>query len=521
MLTINSSPIDILLALYPEIHYRFRLFKFSRYYRREPEIVVDMPGRSENGEVPVLLLVKDAHLFPIRFTKPLMIEFRGEKHRFSTELQLPADIIEQPWWWTVFELKNIPVGAYRAWGKLSYHCRGRERKITNHNFPGLTDTPLFINCAAEPLPRPEGCLIGDIHCHSSATADQVEFGAPLKPLARMTKAMGLDFAGVTDHSYDLDDDPEDYLAFDPNLTKWRDFLTEVGEINADSAGKYAHIIPGQEITARNTRRRNVHLLLFGGDRLFRGSGDSAEKWFKTASEHSIEEILSTRHQDTIAAAAHPWEKVRLLQRLLLRRGNWTGEDFLPGIAAAQLANGREYRGIENGLKRWRALLRQGRRLSLWAGNDAHGNFNRYRQVKLPMWNLWEHQMHTLGAHRTGIYSPEGIHRLWDGLKSGATYITDGPGLDLNVNGVKPGGTTEGGLCRIEIGAITSEEFAPFKQIELIAGEINGSINRIQLEVDDSPRQNFDLKLDLRPGFIHAAARTLKGNFSATSAVYIK
>ena len=50
---------------YAEIHYRFKYF-FSFLLKKEPEILFDAPHRIEpNSNLPILLFVKDAHLFPI------------------------------------------------------------------------------------------------------------------------------------------------------------------------------------------------------------------------------------------------------------------------------------------------------------------------------------------------------------------------------------------------------------------------------------------------------------------------
>jgi len=51
--------------LYTEMHYRWRPLP-SRYFRKEPEILADAPRRVEPGRpLPLLLLVKDAHRYPI------------------------------------------------------------------------------------------------------------------------------------------------------------------------------------------------------------------------------------------------------------------------------------------------------------------------------------------------------------------------------------------------------------------------------------------------------------------------
>ena len=53
------------LFLYTEIHHRFK-FLGSKYFKKEPEIVVDIPHRIEpTQDIPILLLIKDSHEFPI------------------------------------------------------------------------------------------------------------------------------------------------------------------------------------------------------------------------------------------------------------------------------------------------------------------------------------------------------------------------------------------------------------------------------------------------------------------------
>ena len=55
-----------LIALYPEIHYRFKYFPFSLYIKKEPEILIDVPYKTIGKNLPVFVLVKDANMFPIR-----------------------------------------------------------------------------------------------------------------------------------------------------------------------------------------------------------------------------------------------------------------------------------------------------------------------------------------------------------------------------------------------------------------------------------------------------------------------
>jgi len=52
--------------LYPEIHYRFKLLPFSRYFKKEPEVLTDAPYRiGPECKLPLLLLIKDADRYHI------------------------------------------------------------------------------------------------------------------------------------------------------------------------------------------------------------------------------------------------------------------------------------------------------------------------------------------------------------------------------------------------------------------------------------------------------------------------
>ena len=53
------------VLLYAELHFRFK-WTGSRYFQKEPEILADLPIRIEpENDIPILLIIKDAHLYPI------------------------------------------------------------------------------------------------------------------------------------------------------------------------------------------------------------------------------------------------------------------------------------------------------------------------------------------------------------------------------------------------------------------------------------------------------------------------
>ena len=69
---------------YAEIHYRLGFLK-PRYYRKIPEIIADVPIRAikkVSEMIPILLIVKDADLFPIIFRKVRVeIETREKREK--------------------------------------------------------------------------------------------------------------------------------------------------------------------------------------------------------------------------------------------------------------------------------------------------------------------------------------------------------------------------------------------------------------------------------------------------------
>ena len=58
-----------MVIMYAELHFRFK-WSDSRYFRKEPEILSDLPIRIEPGNnIPILLIIKDAHIYPINLNK--------------------------------------------------------------------------------------------------------------------------------------------------------------------------------------------------------------------------------------------------------------------------------------------------------------------------------------------------------------------------------------------------------------------------------------------------------------------
>jgi hypothetical protein len=418
--------------------------------------------------------------------------------------------ISEPLWWKIITVP-FPEKVKAVFGHLDidihfrYTVKGKQRECKNDNYRTSSKKSLRIYRSAYPLPSFAGWFQGDTHTHSSHTSDQVEFGAPLEASADLCTAMGLSFFCVTDHSYDLDDKVDDYLTNDPDLPKWKLLQKEVDRINSQREDFV--IVRGEEVSCFNNAERNVHLLLWGTRRFFAGSGDSAERWFRTNAEYSIAEILSKKDEAVVAYAGHPTEPAPFFQRLFIRRGEWSLDDMSErGLAGIQIMNGEARRSFTYGLECWIQLLLRGERIFIAAGNDAHGNFNRFRQIGVPFFTIREKEVQLFGKMRTAIESntlEEGA--LLTSLQRGHTIITNGPlviltVLDENGDTAKIGGTTFGVRLQLHILGKSSEEFGSFDTLRMFLGRVGSETETIfeERHFSNTYAIDFNTRFDVKP-----------------------
>ncbi|MGA3286631.1 MAG: CehA/McbA family metallohydrolase [Bacteroidota bacterium] len=461
--------------LYAETHYRFRYF-FSFLRKHEPEIIADAPHRIEpNQPLPILVLVKDAHQFPVKMNEVhVSIRTKGKTLLEKKLLHTPLELTEKLWW-RVFEVPLDGIsGNIECDVVFEIDDGKRQLFYHNDNYRTSSHQPLKIFVAPSPLPRFEHLHFGECHSHSSYTEDQVEFGAPLEASTQLSLALGLSFFCVTDHSYDLDDSVDNYLMNDSNLPKWSLLQQEVDDQN--SKHQDFVIVRGEEVTCRNSKDQNIHLLLLGNRKFFHGSGDGAEHWLKTRSENSIHEILNSIEPSVLSFAAHPKERVSFLQRLLLRRGKWLQQDFIyPQLTGIQFVNGDVSEGFWQGYHQWIEALSEGKRIFVLAGDDAHGNFNRFRQIGIPFLKIRETGHQLFGKMRTGVYleslSEENILRA---IHSGKTIVTDGPVVNLLIDspthGISSiGETVIGNKHSVSLEVRSSSEYGSIDSVKVFMG----------------------------------------------------
>lgn len=481
LLWILSSYLLFTVLGYAEIHYRVKGIP-SYLYKAEPEILFDLPHRGQTGQaIPLFLFIKDADRFPVALERlkisiaasPASVTHlesdlgqRIETKFFSWTFHVPAHHFPQP-------------GHYRVLAELSYRVNHRPRRLRQDNYRSIPRKAFTIYISADPLPALPGWHWGDLHLHSNFTDDQVEFGAPLRETALCARSAGLSFIAVTDHSYDLDDAPDNYLANDPNLPKWHQFLEECERCNGLFPGFVA--LAGEEVSAGNQRGQNVHCLTLGNRTFYPGGGDGGEKLFENRPTLSLEEFfrrVQNASEGAIIAAAHPFDKPPLSQQWVLNRGYWRREDlYREGVDYWQILNGRRDSFFEQGLRAWIEALLAGRRMGILAGTDAHGNFNCFRQVSIPFFKMVRRRRQLLGETRTGIYSEKPLTRasLLEALKQKRAIISDGPAAEISIYQEGSlyciGDTARAGLpAAVKIAALSSREFGSLKSLLLYLGE---------------------------------------------------
>ncbi|NUN69872.1 MAG: CehA/McbA family metallohydrolase [Bacteroidetes bacterium] len=468
--------------LYAETHYRFKYF-FSLYKKAEPEIIADGPYRLDPGRsYPVLILIKDAHLYPAELLEVRIILTHRSGAVHEESFSFPAGtVINEKYWYTILDLPfSGPVsdlyGMFTADVQITTKQRGRIKRDRNNNHRFTSKKPLAFYRSKTHLPSISGWIYGDAHTHSTYTEDQVEFGSPVSAGPKLCRAMGLSFFGVTDHSYDLDDRTDNYLLNDPAIPKWHAFQEEVDAVNARE--KDFAVLRGEEVSCTNANGNNVHYLIYGNKRFFHGSGDGGEKWFKTKSEFTIPQILEEKEELVVTFASHPTEEVPLLQQLLLKRDEWSLSDMtLPKLHGIQILNGDHSDAFLRGMDIWKWMLNRGIRKFLLAGNDAHGNFNRFVQISIPMLSFREKDSQLFGRMKTAALVHTVTERnILDAIAAGRSVITNGPLVTFSVETDGPdagpvGSTVHGSSFVVKLHAASTEEFGHFHTITVIHGVI--------------------------------------------------
>ncbi|WP_155851843.1 hypothetical protein [Chitinivibrio alkaliphilus] len=455
------------LLLYPEIHFRFKGVSPSLLFRREPEILFDMPRRiAPNKPVELFLIINDTDRFPITLrevTVHICRKNHEEEIRFSpvSSYEIPHLCSEKTALYRFTLYTEAPRGeTLRIYPTLHYTNTGKNASCSVDNFRTTGKAPLLAYGAEAPYPGP--ALYADLHCHSVHSRSHVEFGAPLWCINRAVELSGLSTAAVVDHSYDLACHRDNYLLRDSSLSNWKD--------QQQQRKIYRKLFISEEVSARKKRGGVVHLGVLGTTPFIPGSGDGARKGYSAKAEPTLSQILKKYGNAAVLYAAHPGAPVPYMQRLFLRRGTWTMKDFSsPHIHAYQLLNGPPDISWVRARKLWIRLLLKGKKLPVIAGNDAHGDFNRYRMLRVPF--LWVGEDHSryFGSARTGIYE-HNPQNMCAAIRAGKTFVTTGPYLAIHRTGIPCISKTPVTPSSLSIVAESSQEFGPLQSLRLFCGD---------------------------------------------------
>ena len=462
------------IFLYTEIHSKFSPIP-NILNNKLPEIIADAPQRIDrNKKLPVLILVKDSHLYPLELLSiRLSIKQEGKTIR-EVELLDETLSLAQRLWYRLFDIDPGTEGRVKIDILFTVKQRNKILKLRNSSYRSVKKKSLNVYVSSEVLPDSSRILYGDVHYHSFFTEDVVEFGAPIDATARIAKAMGLSFFAVTDHSYDLDDETSNPMKNDPNLQKWKNFLIECSSIEDRSL----IALPGIEVSAGDKNGKIVHLLILNPERFYPGKGDGPDVWFKKKPDNSVSEILNHLDPRELAIAAHPFRKIFFLEKWLLKRGGWSfGDINEKNLAGLQIFNGIYDASLKKSINRWVDILLKGHKKFIYAGNDAHGNFNRYIQIKIPFVLLKLDEKRAFGFMKTGVYTKGRIDRksITAQLRKGRCFVTTGPSVFFYLfnehSRYFPGDVANGKDLTLFLETNSIKEFGNIKSVSIILGNL--------------------------------------------------
>ena len=511
------------MLLYAETHYP-RIWP-SRFALSEPEIITDVPWWVAPGQrIPLVLLVKDAHGYPVHVDSVRVAVRNATGHVGQWTFSINQRIRERLWF-QVFHLPSLPSGDYLVEPVIQYISKGRRRKAIADNYRLTSHAPFNLHVGHASWPHPEGWASGDAHVHTSYTSDQAEFGPPVSVITDMAKAMDLQWAALTDHSYDLDDSEDSYLVNDPELPRWNAFQEEVA---ADESG--VCLIAGEEVSCGNSSDRNVHLLALNTAEHISGKGDSAEVLTPQKPDLTIPEVVErVNGQGGLAVAAHPGFRPIAAEQLLFRRGGWTWPDVsVDNLGGLQIWNGARNREFRRGMRMWTQLLLQGKQIPVLAGNDSHGSFGRFRQVSIPWLFMTDDTQHLFARARTVVEAPVcDKATVMESLAHGKSYLSDGPSLlmyaesDSDYHSI--GARVDEPLHSVVLEAVSIEDWGGIERIGIgvgICGEQAESWRWFRFpRTPMNAEQEIRFTLD-KPGYVRAEVWTTSGASALTNPIYV-
>jgi hypothetical protein len=169
---------------------------------------------------------------------------------------------------------------------------------------------------------------------------------------------------------------------------------------------------------------------------------------------------------------------------------------------------------------------KGHRIFAVAGNDAHGNFNRFRQLSIPFVLMTESNDNRFGEMKTAALLRSGVTErgVLEAISAGRSMITNGPVAILGARSGKSeevimGSSLRGREVEISIQARSTPEFGALQRIVLWRG-ITGETREESMMrtgcVDYSFSQRLNVQIK-RGGYFRLEVWTSpKNDFSGVS-----
>ena len=508
---------------YAETHFRIPGMP-SRIYKNHPEIILDLPYRALHAkQVPLFLILKDADRFPVNIINANVfvqsLDSDDEPQAETIEINtIVRNNYHDRIFWLPKSLFPTP-GRYEVFVSLTYRTAdGKVFQIQQDNYAGKK-LPFLIYISDTPLPKLPDLHWGDIHIHSNYTDDVVEFGASISASATCAQSVGLSFMAITDHSFDFDYSISENC---PSSQKWQNYLAEIEKVQKDFPN--LTILSGEEVSIGNHRGQNIHCLVLGNRHFYPGEGDGANPLFRNRPTMKLPEFVQTvqeKDPSALIIAAHPFDKPPLSQKFLLNRGNWKTKDLSdPNLTGWQLLNGRQDKHFHRGMQFWVKRLLKGEKIGIFSGTDAHGNFNLFRQIKLPMLSMIVNRQQLLGQTKTGIFSPQhpSEESVLRSLRRRNCIISTGPAavvtIDVDGQTYLPGDEIRlksSQSPKIHVRAVSTLEFGEFSAVVLSYGRKSQRKEQMQSLSTASSQYEFSATVpfpeDISEGYLRLTVST--------------
>ncbi len=151
------------------------------------------------------------------------------------------------------------------------------------------------------------------------------------------------------------------------------------------------------------------------------------------------------------------------------------------------------------------MLLKGKRVFISGGNDAHGNFNRFRQVGFPFLTMRENHEHLFGKVRTGVFLEDtfSLPTLLKAFKNGRMLVTDGPFVELLVKNARSesarsGDCISGKNFKIDLTCLSSPEFGKLSELRIYKGDLINRKESLFKRVTNFS-ELFEYHKELKPG----------------------